>query len=104
MESLSEEAWNETPPCAWATPNTTILLAGSYPNETYLEAKAHNGKDFYLAVKGEEGTRKVSQTISEIKDSEYYTISGYVSSLLNLPDTQELTISFNENVEIPLWS
>ena len=69
-----------------------------------MEANVHNNKDFYLAVKGEEDTRKVSQTISEIKDNEYYTNSGYVSSLLNLTDIQELTISFNEDVEIPLWS
>lgn len=115
MEPLSKTEWEKLPTLAWkvgasngTTQQNNIYLAGSYPNETYDESNARYKKEFYLAITNNvDNERRIYQEITNITGGEYYTLSGYVNSLLNLTDKQTLTITIDANggtIEVPLWS
>ena len=115
MEPLSRTEWEKLPALAWkvgasngTTQQNNIYLAGSYPNETYDESNARYKKEFYLAITNNvDNERRIYQEITNITGGEYYTLSGYVNSLLNLTDKQTLTITIDANggtIEVPLWS
>jgi hypothetical protein len=106
MEPIKEDEWNNLSVCYWNCADN-VFLAGTTPNETFYEANKYKDRDFYLAITAKETSveKKVSQIITaDFKQGEYYTLSGYVSSLKAVEGIRHLNISFSKPIEIPNWS
>ena len=103
-EPLSEGEWNKLPVTAWSS--NTSKVAGSYEYQSYTEANTRYNKDFYIAVTGGGTNSQVSQTVTNIQDNEYYTLSGYINSLSKSSATLTITyaLSNNKDITVPLWA